>query len=683
MTSSSSAPAAPARPPRCCWPARDTGSCWSTGPRFPSDTVSTHLIHPPGIAALRPLGPARPAGGHRLPADRQLLLRLRPGPRSQGARPGTSRTGRAGPCWTRCSSTRPPRRAPRCGRASPSTSCSSRTARVTGDPAAAAAPSGPAWSSAPTAGTRWSPARSARSSTTRSRRCWPATTPTGAGCRSRPVRDLRPAEDRGVRGLADQRRPDAASSVAGRTPSSRPTGRTSRATSSPRSTWRRRSRERVKAARRESRFAGASVPNYFRNPYGPGWALVGDAGYSRDFITAQGMQRRVPGRRALRERAARGARPAPGRTRSRWRTTRARRDAAVAADVRVHHRARDAGAAARPSWPRCSGPCRATSRRWTASAGWPPGVDSPRRVLRRVERRRDPGPRRRQGRENRVTPAGHWQAWVTSTSHVSGTLPDGRVLLDDVSFRIGEGARAALVGENGAGKTTLLRIIAGDLAPEAGLGRPHRRARRHAPVHRLGARRHHRAALPASTSPRPPSGEAWDAMEAAELALMETDDEPPRWRYAHALAHWGDVGGYDAEVTWDTVTVAALGVPYDGCKYRELSHAVRRRAEAAGAGGAAARAGRGAAARRAGQLPRRARASGGWRSGCSRRRKTVLFVSHDRELLARVADRVVTVEGGRRLGARRRVRQLPRGPDGAARAAGRAAAALGRGARSG
>src|SRR3712207_7021889 len=54
---------------------------------------------------------------------------------------------------------------------------------------------------------------------------------------------------------------------------------------------------------------------------------------------------------------------------------------------------------------------------------------------------------------------------VTGVRH---TLPDGRVLLDDVGFRVGEGACAALVGENGAGKTTLLRIISGDLTPEAG-----------------------------------------------------------------------------------------------------------------------------------------------------------------------------------------------------------------------
>ena len=52
--------------------------------------------------------------------------------------------------------------------------------------------------------------------------------------------------------------------------------------------------------------------------------------------------------------------------------------------------------------------------------------------------------------------------------HVTWTLPDGRVLLDDVSFRVGEGVTAALIGANGAGKTTLLRMIAGDIEPESG-----------------------------------------------------------------------------------------------------------------------------------------------------------------------------------------------------------------------
>jgi 2-polyprenyl-6-methoxyphenol hydroxylase-like FAD-dependent oxidoreductase len=47
--------------------------------------------------------------------------------------------------------------------------------------------------------------------------------------------------------------------------------------------------ERVRAAKREERFVGAAVPGYFRKPYGAGWALVGDAGYNKDYITAQGI----------------------------------------------------------------------------------------------------------------------------------------------------------------------------------------------------------------------------------------------------------------------------------------------------------------------------------------------------------------------------------------------------------
>ena len=47
--------------------------------------------------------------------------------------------------------------------------------------------------------------------------------------------------------------------------------------------------ERIRSATREERFAGMAVPNFFRRPFGPGWALVGDAGYNKDFITAQGI----------------------------------------------------------------------------------------------------------------------------------------------------------------------------------------------------------------------------------------------------------------------------------------------------------------------------------------------------------------------------------------------------------
>jgi 2-polyprenyl-6-methoxyphenol hydroxylase-like FAD-dependent oxidoreductase len=48
--------------------------------------------------------------------------------------------------------------------------------------------------------------------------------------------------------------------------------------------------DRLCSAKREAKWVGtAGVANYFRKPYGPGWALVGDAGYDKDPITAQGI----------------------------------------------------------------------------------------------------------------------------------------------------------------------------------------------------------------------------------------------------------------------------------------------------------------------------------------------------------------------------------------------------------
>ncbi len=51
---------------------------------------------------------------------------------------------------------------------------------------------------------------------------------------------------------------------------------------------------------------------------------------------------------------------------------------------------------------------------------------------------------------------------------VEYSLSDGRVLLNDVSFRVGDGAKVALIGPNGSGKTTLIRMICGDVSPDEG-----------------------------------------------------------------------------------------------------------------------------------------------------------------------------------------------------------------------
>ena len=190
--------------------------------------------------------------------------------------------------------------------------------------------------------------------------------------------------------------------------------------------------------------------------------------------------------------------------------------------------------------------------------------------------------------------------------HVSHVLPNGRVLLDDVSFRVGDGAVAALVGPNGAGKTTLLRLIAGDITPQGGTV-SHSGG--------LGVMRQFIGGIRDSTNvyelllsvAPPPIRKAAAAVQAAESVLMECDDEPAQLRYANALAAWGDAGGYEAENVWDACSVAALGIPYAQCQWRSGEHPVGRRAEATGVGGALARSRPGAVARRAGQLSRRAR----------------------------------------------------------------------------
>jgi ATPase subunit of ABC transporter with duplicated ATPase domains len=152
--------------------------------------------------------------------------------------------------------------------------------------------------------------------------------------------------------------------------------------------------------------------------------------------------------------------------------------------------------------------------------------------------------------------------------HVTYSLPDGRVLLDDVSFRIGEGVKAALVGANGAGKTTLMKLIAGDIDAESGsivttggMGV----MRQFIGQGRDGTVRD----LLLSVSP-PPLRSAAAEVDAVEELLMFTEDADIQMRYAQALADFADAGGYDAEVAWDVCCTAALGAAYDEVKWRRV-----------------------------------------------------------------------------------------------------------------
>ncbi|MBS1896530.1 MULTISPECIES: ABC-F family ATP-binding cassette domain-containing protein [unclassified Microbacterium] len=227
---------------------------------------------------------------------------------------------------------------------------------------------------------------------------------------------------------------------------------------------------------------------------------------------------------------------------------------------------------------------------------------------------------------------------------VSLTLPDGRPLLDEASFRVGAGSTSALVGPNGAGKSTILRIIRGAQAPDAGvvtidgsLGVMDQfvgHGREGQTVHELLI-----AVAPARIRA------AAEALDAAENALIEDDTEPTQMRYATAIAEYADAGGYEHETVWDQCTIAALGVPFERARFRDLATL---------SGGEQKRLALEALLRGPDDVllldePDNYLDVPGKRWLEERLRetpKTVLLVSHDRELLARAADRIVTLEPG-------------------------------------
>jgi ATPase subunit of ABC transporter with duplicated ATPase domains len=236
-----------------------------------------------------------------------------------------------------------------------------------------------------------------------------------------------------------------------------------------------------------------------------------------------------------------------------------------------------------------------------------------------------------------MTPMGY-----AEVAHLDYYLPDGRLLLDDVSFRVGEGTTVALVGPNGAGKTTLLRLIAGELPADAGtvsvdggLG---------VMPQFVGSVADERTVrdLLVAVAP-PPLRQAAAELEATESDLVAHDDDSARMAYAHALTAWDEAGGYAAEVVWDRCTTAALGLGYDtaqGRSVRTLSGGEQKWLvlESLWRGsdevllldepdnyldvpGKL-------------WLEQRLRDSD----------KTVLYISHDRELLAHTANKIVSVE---------------------------------------
>ncbi|MCT9089302.1 ATP-binding cassette domain-containing protein [Streptomyces sp. ASQP_92] len=232
---------------------------------------------------------------------------------------------------------------------------------------------------------------------------------------------------------------------------------------------------------------------------------------------------------------------------------------------------------------------------------------------------------------------GHLEA-----AHLEYYLPDGRVLLGDASFRVAEGSVVALVGANGAGKTTLLRMISGELQPHGGsvsvsggLG---------VMPQFVGSVRDERTVRDLLVSvAQPRIKEAAAEVDAAEHLIMTVDDEAAQMKYAQALSDWAEARGYEAETVWDMCTMAALGMPYDKAQFREVRTL---------SGGEQKRLVLEALLRGPDEVllldePDNYLDVPGKRwleERLRETRKTVLFVSHDRELLSRAAERIVSLE---------------------------------------
>ncbi|HAS12694.1 MAG TPA: ABC transporter [Acidimicrobiaceae bacterium] len=234
-------------------------------------------------------------------------------------------------------------------------------------------------------------------------------------------------------------------------------------------------------------------------------------------------------------------------------------------------------------------------------------------------------------------------------------LPGGRTLFDDVSFRVGDGQKVAMVGANGVGKTTLLRLIA-----TTATGEPHdahtgtiRVDGRAAVMDQLvGMRGTGGTVRDLFVSLAPPHVRAAaDQLTAAEKAMAgaERGGKPSfvaevGMRLAEAHGRWGDVDGYDAEVLWEVCCTEAVGLPLDVACRRPLSTF---------SGGQQKRLAleyllRGDAAVLLLDEPDNFLDIPGKRwldRRLEESRKTVLFISHDRELLAASADKIVTIEG--------------------------------------
>ena len=219
----------------------------------------------------------------------------------------------------------------------------------------------------------------------------------------------------------------------------------------------------------------------------------------------------------------------------------------------------------------------------------------------------------------------------------------GPAVLDDVSFKVGDGDHSALVGANGAGKTTVLKLIAGRLSPDRGAisvsGSWMYMDQMIGVTEGVTLRQLYLDLSPAEF------GEAARRLADAEAALADggSEREAAGVRYAEALARWEAIGGYDLEVRWAESADRAVGLPWSELADRPTDTF---------SGGEQKRLALELLFRLDYDLllldepdnfldvPGKT-----WLAEqMNASRKTILYVSHDRELLAQTSRRVVTIE---------------------------------------
>ena len=225
---------------------------------------------------------------------------------------------------------------------------------------------------------------------------------------------------------------------------------------------------------------------------------------------------------------------------------------------------------------------------------------------------------------------------------VGYAFPGGQTLFDRVSFKVSDGQRVALVGANGVGKTTLLRLIADAEIGHAGTIRVIGRLARmpqlvHDPNSGSSVRELLLAQAPLALA------RAGRALVDAEQRMAAEATDTAGTAYAEAVQRWGELGGYDLEVTWNAASIASMETPFDeiaGRPARTLS------------GGELKRILLEALLRSDADVllldePDNfldVRGKEWLERAMANSRKTILYVSHDREFLANTSTQVVTME---------------------------------------